>query len=168
MSDTKTIHDRVRFAVHDILVHLHETWDAFSKAARQMNMTPEQAEASLISKAVEEIKEEPESDEEKIGNYLKTSFVLSAAGLLPAELEERLGSMCDPATTNWKDAVATDLGVNEEFVRKVHAACVETMPPESAVHFILRGLRVVPSIDALAHAARAASQNAPKPRRRER
>ncbi len=59
---TITFEDEVRLAIHDIVAHLHKTWDAFSEAARQMGITPEQAEASLLAKAVEEIraKREPQ------------------------------------------------------------------------------------------------------------
>lgn len=155
MNADKTVEDKTRLAIHDILVHLHKTWDAFSEAAREMKLTPEQAEASLLAKAVLEIKEEPETDEEKIANYLKTSFVLWAAGLLPQGLERKLDSMADAGAGDWKASVVEDLGADAEFIGGVYAACTASMSPEEAVHFILRGLRVVPSIDALCHAAKA-------------
>lgn len=157
MSDNRTFETKTRLAIHDILVHLHQTWDAFCEGARQMKLTPEQAEASLLAKAVLEIKEEPDTDEEKIANYLKTSFVLWAAGLLPQKLERKLDSMAAGAG-DWKDSVAEDLGADTEFIRRVYVACRASMSAEEAIHFILRGLRVVPSIDALCHAAKAGSQ----------
>lgn len=154
MSET-AFEGKVRLALHDIMIGTKKNWSAFSEAAQQMGITPEQALASLMARAVGEIKEEAGSDEEKIANYLETYLVLRAVGLLPEAMEEMLGGMCDVGAGDWKDAVAADLGVDESFLRRVQAACVETMTPEQSAHFIVRGLGVVPSIDALAHAAKA-------------
>ena len=39
----KDFEDKVRLAVHGLLVGLHGNWENFSEAARQMKITPEQA-----------------------------------------------------------------------------------------------------------------------------
>lgn len=45
----------LRHTMHDILDHLLKHWDAFSKAAKQTKITPAQALASLLAKAVIEV-----------------------------------------------------------------------------------------------------------------
>jgi predicted secreted Zn-dependent protease len=46
------LYDVLRFLMHDILKHCLEHWEAFSEAAKETKITPEQALASLLSKAV--------------------------------------------------------------------------------------------------------------------
>src|ERR1041385_4800472 len=113
--------DQVRLAIHDILVHLHKTWDSFCEAAAAKDVTPEQAEASLLAEAVMEIKEDTGSDDEKIGKYLKTCYVLWALGLLPKALEKRLEQMMHEVKSgSWKEAVGGDLGIDAEMIRRIN------------------------------------------------
>lgn len=80
------------------------------------------------------------SHEEDLFGFLVVSYVLHRLGLLAPQGKARLDAIDEPGKPTWIEHVEKSLTINSKFVEHAYALCIETMPPEKAILFILRGI----------------------------
>lgn len=80
------------------------------------------------------------SYEEDLFGFLVVSYVLHRLGVLSPESKARLDAVFKPGKPAWIRHVEKCLQIKSTFVEQAFDLCTETMKPEKAILFILRGV----------------------------
>jgi hypothetical protein len=98
--------------------------------------------------------EDAGTDEEKIGRFILTAYVLDSLGLLPEEKGQRLEEATELAgRSDWRRA--TGRGLKEEYgfdgkgIKALYAAAVKQMDGLHALMFVLRGIGIFEALRAM-------------------
>lgn len=135
-------------------------WPAFSEAAAEMGRPPWRAVAELLVRVVEESlgdadgDEDDEFTEEKLRSFLLSAYLAHAAGELPKTSALRLAHLVDQAglEESWREMVAEEHRIDEQFVRDLYALLRTRMAKPAALIFINRGLTNPRPVDSLLEA----------------
>jgi hypothetical protein len=80
------------------------------------------------------------SHEEDLFGFLVVSYVLHRLDVLSPESKARLDAVFKPGKPTWIRHVEKCLQIKSTFVEQAFDLCTETMKPEKAILFILRGV----------------------------
>jgi hypothetical protein len=79
-------------------------------------------------------------DKDKLFWYLATAYLLDTVGLLDQDKAAKLATFEAEIGMTWQASVRRDLGVSDDFVKRVYALCRKTRDEAQAVGFVLRGM----------------------------